>query len=428
MNRATKKSRKATTHLVEIEGLRIKLEEAQETLRAIRRGDIDGLLVQGERGNQVYTLQGADESYRTLVEAMHEGALILDEKGTVLYGNRRMAEILGRPLFEVIGASAADFVASDLRQTFSILVKDSQRGPLQQETLLRRSDQTLVPVQLSTSPAVFNSIRGICVLISDLTEHKSREADRYAEQRTAQEEIRRHATELESSNRELEAFIYSVSHDLRAPLRHIHRFSTLVQEDYANALGSEARDYLNRISLSAEQMDRLIEGLLDYSRLSRGEIVLQVVQTTAVVKDILGQLSEEVKQSGAEVTVEGRLEPVWGDLLLLSQALTNLVSNALKFVPPGRTPKVRIWTEDLGMKIRLWVEDQGIGISPKNRDNKLFRVFERLEGDRYPGTGIGLAIVKRAADRMGGTVGVESQEGKGSSFWIDLRKPSATTP
>jgi len=424
VNRAPKR-KKDTSRLMEIEGLRIKLGEAEETLRAIRRGDIDGLLVQGERGHQVYTLKGADESYRTLVEAMHEGALILDDKGTVLYGNRRVAEILGRPLSQVIGTQAADFVASDLRPAFLDLMRESRSGPRQQETLLRRLEQTLVPVQLSASPAVFDGIHGLCVLVSDLTEHKSREADRFAEQRTAQEEIRRHATELESSNRELEAFIYSVSHDLRAPLRHIHRFSTLVEEDYANALDAEARDYLCRISRSAEQMDRLIEGLLDYSRLSRGEIVLQVVQTAAVVKDVLGQLSEEIKQSQAEVTIEGRLEPVWGDLLLLTQALTNLASNALKFVAPGKHPKVRIWTEDRGMKIRLWVEDQGIGISLKNRDDKLFRVFERLEGDRYPGTGIGLAIVKRAADRMGGTVGVESAEGKGSSFWIDLRKPSA---
>ena len=409
---------------MEIEGLRIKLGEAEETLRAIRRGDVDGLLIQGEGGSQVYTLQGADESYRTLVEAMHEGALILDEHGTVLYGNRRAAEILGIRLSEVIGAGAAGFVASDLRPSFSLLLKESQTGPRQQETLLRRPDHTLVPVQLSASRALFNGVPGLCVLISDLTEHKNREADRTAEQRKAQEDIRRHASELESSNRELEAFIYSVSHDLRAPLRHIHRFSTLVQEDYANALDAEARDYLHRISLSAEQMDRLIEGLLDYSRLSRGEIVLQTVQTAAVVKDVLSQLSEEMQQSGAEVKVEGRLDPVWGDLLLLTQAMTNLISNALKFVPPGKHPRVRIWTEDLGPKRRIWVEDQGIGISLKNRDNKLFRVFERLEGDRYPGTGIGLAIVKRAAERMGGTIGVESDEGKGSSFWIELRKPS----
>jgi signal transduction histidine kinase len=147
-----------------------------------------------------------------------------------------------------------------------------------------------------------------------------------------------------------------------------------------------------------------------------------------VVKDVLGQLTEEVKQSHAEVTVEARLETVWGDLLLLTQALTNLISNALKFVLPGRPPKVRIWTEDRGAKVRLWVEDQGIGISLKNRDSKLFRVFERLEGERYPGTGIGLAIVKRAADRMGGSVGVESEEGKGSSFWIELNKSSPPTP
>jgi signal transduction histidine kinase len=109
----------------------------------------------------------------------------------------------------------------------------------------------------------------------------------------------------------------------------------------------------------------------------------------------------------------------------MTQAVNNLISNALKFVAPGATPRVRIRSEDRGSTVRFWVEDRGIGISAQNRDNKLFRVFERLGGDQYPGTGIGLAIVKRAADRMGGNVGVESEAGKGSRFWIELRSPGS---
>lgn len=420
MKRSPRKVRKPADELVEIEGLRIRLEEAEETLRAIRRGDVDGLLVQG---GQVFTLKGADESYRTLVEAMHEGAMILDPNEVILYGNRRLAEILGVPLSQVIGAHASDFVPQDLRGAFREMIADSQNGPRQQETAFRRPDHGLVPVQVSTSPAAFDRIRGLAVLVADLTEQKKREAARAAEQRAAQDEIQRHATELEASNQELEAFIYSASHDLRAPLRHVHRFSTMILEDYEKALGPEACEYLNRIAASAEQMDRLISGLLNYSRLSRGELTLQPIDTEALVKGVLQQLSEDVKGSHAEIAVEGRLEPVWGDLLLLTQAVSNLVANALKFVPPGAHPRVRIWTETRATGVRLWVEDRGIGISRQNQEKKLFRVFERLTGSEYPGTGIGLAIVKRATDRMGGTVGVESEPGRGSSFWIELRKP-----
>jgi len=428
MNRVGKKTKKSLSPLVEIEGLRIRLEEAEETLRAIRRGDIDGLVVQGSEGSQVYTLKGADESYRTLIEKMNEGALIVDGQFTILYANRRYAELLKIPLSEVIGAKAGDFVPTDLRSAFETLLAEGKEGPRQQETFLRRSDRRLVPVQVSASPARFEALSGLCVLITDLSDQKEREAARDTDQRNAQREVLRHSRELEASNRELEAFIYSVSHDLRAPLRHIHRFSTLVREDYAKTLDAEALDYLKRVSDSAEQMDRLIEGLLEYSRLSRGEIALRPIETSQVVEEVLRQLYEEAKESRAEITVETPLLPVWGDVLLLTQALTNLLSNALKFVASGSVPKVRLWSELRGSNVRLWIEDRGIGISRANQEKKLFRVFERLEGDHYPGTGIGLAIVKRAADRMGGSVGVESEIGKGSSFWIELRKPADPSP
>jgi len=428
MSPAQRKARKSRDPLLEIQELRLRLEEAEETLRAIRRGEVDGLVVQGHQGTQLYTLRGADESYRTLVEAMNEGALILDDNLTVLYGNRRISEILKLPLSQVIGTHAATFVPADLREAFAALMAESWIASLQRELVLRRSDQTLVPVQISTSPASFDGVRRLCVVISDLTDQKNREADRAAEQQVAQDEIQRHAIELEASNRELEAFIYSVSHDLRAPLRHIHRFSTLLQEDYSKTLGSEAQDILGRIGSAAEHMDGLIGGLLGYSKLSRGEITLQTVDTTAVVNEVLQQLSEDLKESGADLQVRAPLDPVRADLLLLGQAVSNLVSNAIKFVVQGKQPHIRIWTEDRGSLIRLWIEDQGIGISRQDQEKKLFRVFERLAGEEYPGNGIGLAIVKRAADRMGGSVGLESEPGEGSRFWIELQKPENSNP
>jgi len=428
MSPAQKKARKSRDLLLELRELRLKLEEAEETLRAIRSGDVDGLVIQGHQGTRLFTLKGADESYRTLVEAMNEGALILDANLIVLYGNRRISQILKLALSQVIGIHAPAFVPPDLRGAFTALMVESWTDSLQRELVLRRSDHTLVPVQISTSPASFDGVRRLCVVISDLTEQKSREADRAAEQQAAQDEIRRHAIELEASNRELEAFIYSVSHDLRAPLRHIHRFSTLLQEDYSKTLGPEAQDFLGRISSSAEHMDGLIGGLLGYSKLSRGEITLRTVDTTAVVNGVLQQLSEDLKESRADLQVRAPLDPVRADLLLLSQAVSNLVSNALKFVAKGKQPTIRIRTDDRGSRVRLWIEDQGIGISRQHLEKKLFRVFERLAGEEYPGTGIGLAIVKRAADRMGGSVGVESEPGKGSSFWIELQKPENSNP
>jgi len=130
-------------------------------------------------------------------------------------------------------------------------------------------------------------------------------------------------------------------------------------------------------------------------------------------------LGDELRQSEAKVDIRRPFQAVQGDGVLVSQALVNLMSNALKFVAPGRSPQLRLWSESSASRIRLWVEDNGIGISAADQA-RLFRVFERLAGASYPGTGIGLAIVKRAAERMGGSVGVESQTGEGSRFWIEL--------
>jgi signal transduction histidine kinase len=237
------------------------------------------------------------------------------------------------------------------------------------------------------------------------------------------QERRRAEEELRAANRELEAFSYSVSHDLRGPLRAITGFSEILLEEYADKLeGGMGRDCLNRIADGARQMDALIQDLLTFSRLGRDRIELTEVDPAEVLSESIARV--EVGQ--ADIAIQGPFAPLRANRVLLTQVFYNLISNAVKFVPPGVRPVVRIRSERHGERVRIWVEDNGIGIAPEYHD-RIFRVFERLNpSSGYPGTGIGLAIVRRAMERMGGKVGLESSPGQGSRFWIEL--PAASAP
>ncbi|GAO35644.1 hypothetical protein SCT_1035 [Sulfuricella sp. T08] len=254
---------------------------------------------------------------------------------------------------------------------------------------------------------------------------------------TLYDEVRAYVTQLEqrvaertadlaATNQELEAFSYSVAHDLRAPLRAMQGFAQALEEDYGNSLDPRGREYIGRIVTAAERMGTLIQDLLSYSQLTRAEIQLSPVSLAAAVKVALAQLDSEIGKTGARITAIPALPEVMGHAPTLAQIISNLLSNAIKFVPSGIQPQVRILTEDRGERVCLWIEDNGIGISPEHQ-SRIFRVFERLHGiETYPGTGIGLAIVHKGAERMGGEAGVESETGKGSRFWVELDKPPTT--
>jgi two-component system sensor histidine kinase/response regulator len=235
-------------------------------------------------------------------------------------------------------------------------------------------------------------------------------------------EQERKFSELEEVKRELDGFAYTVAHDLRSPLRAMSGFSEALLEEYADKLDLTGRDYATRILESARRMDSLIQDLLAYSRLSRGDIVLQAVDLGSILHEILTQMSPELKERRATVNLAEPLPRVTAHPVLLNQILTNLLSNAIKFMGPGVDPHVRVRAEGSADGVRVWVEDNGIGISAEHHE-RIFRVFERLHlQERYPGTGIGLAIVRRAVERLHGQAGVESELGKGSRFWISLKR------
>jgi PAS domain S-box-containing protein len=225
--------------------------------------------------------------------------------------------------------------------------------------------------------------------------------------------------QLEEINQELKAFTYTISHDLKAPLRAIQGFATALEEDYGEELDELGTEYTHRLITSAQYMDRLIQDLLVYSRLSRSEIRLSLIDLSTVIARAIAALETQIESTQAQIIVANSLGNIWGNETILIQVVSNLISNAIKFVDSDTTARVEIKSEIRRDFIRLWIEDNGIGIKPEHQQ-RIFRVFERLHGNEtYPGTGIGLAIASKGMMRLSGKIGVESDFTSGSRFWIE---------
>ena len=233
-------------------------------------------------------------------------------------------------------------------------------------------------------------------------------------------ERRRAEEQLRETVQELEAFSYSIAHDMRAPLRSMQGFAEILNNEHAEGLDSEAKDYLERIAKAARRMDALILDILNYSKVGHGELTLRPVDVGLLIEEITSTYPT-LRPEYADIKVDGSIPPVMGNEAALTQIVSNLLGNAVKFVAPGVRPRVTVRSETDNGTVRLWFEDNGIGIPPRLHA-RLFRIFSRLQRrEDYEGTGIGLAIVRKAAERMNGSVGLESAEGQGSRFWVLLK-------
>jgi PAS domain S-box-containing protein len=274
----------------------------------------------------------------------------------------------------------------------------------------------------------------IYIFARDITTRKEHEAA--IEQLNTQLEHR--VQQLTDANAELEAFNYTISHDLRSPLRSMQGFAQALVEDCSAELGDTGRNYTRRIMTSSQYMDTLLQDLLKYSRLSRTEMDRAQLDLQAIVNEVVESLNREIRDKSATIEVPVPLLSVCGNLSAVKQVLANLLTNALKFVPPERHPHIIITTTTQQLNpplpessaaaappesVRISIQDNGIGIATEHQE-KIFGLFERLHNSTtYPGTGVGLAIVRKAVERMGGRVGLQSQPGEGSRFWVEL--PSA---
>ncbi len=271
--------------------------------------------------------------------------------------------------------------------------------------------------------------RKVAILFTNITERRAAEAALLE----AKNNIARHSLELElvvdertralqATIGELEAFSYSVSHDMRAPLRSMQSYAQFLVEEYAGKLDEKATDYLQQIMRSGNRLDRLIQDVLSYTRILHSKAPMQPVNLDRLVRDIIETIpnGQPIK---AEVIILTPLPDVSGNEALLAQCVSNLLSNGVKFVRPGATPHLEISAQTMDDAwIRISFKDDGIGIAAEDHA-RIFRLFERVHASAdYEGTGIGLTIVRKAVERMAARVGFESEPGKGSNFWIELNQ------
>jgi PAS domain S-box-containing protein len=233
--------------------------------------------------------------------------------------------------------------------------------------------------------------------------------------------VQERTTQLQASLSSVEELLYTIAHDLRAPNRHMQSFAQLLLLEHADRLDDTGRDYLSRISAAAARNDELIRDLLEYGRLSHEAVALAPVDLQQTVQAVLRTVAGEIQRRRAHVQFGREWPRVVANERLLEQILTNFVTNALTYAPPDREPEITISAESEGGKAVLRVQDNGIGIPP-DQIGRVFEPFIRLPNmTNAPGTGMGLAIVKKAAERLNGAVGADSTPGKGSCFWLQLQ-------
>lgn len=326
-----------------------------------------------------------------------------------LSGRLDFAELIHPEDVERVKAEVADHFSTgidDYRQIYRLRKSDGQWIWVDDRTWLRRSDDGTV-----------THIYGVVLDITD--QHLAAEAlrDANAELETR---VAARTAELEAVNRELEAFSYSVSHDLKAPLRGIDGYAHILLEDYADRLDDEGRRLLGNVCRGVDQMHRLIGDMLAYSRLERQTLVSLAVELQPLVEEVANAIDEGGLLESAELSIDMGGLAVCADRNGLAMVLRNLLGNALKFHAPGQMPVVRVSARRDGALVRIDVSDQGIGFDMKYHE-RIFDIFQRLHrAEDYPGTGVGLAMVKRAVLRMGGRVYGRSTPGEGACFSVEL--------
>jgi PAS domain S-box-containing protein len=597
MSEPKKDNRTKAGLIEEIAELRARLDEAEQTLDAIRTGSVDALVVAGPQGEQIYSLTGAEQVYRVIIEAMNEGALTMDLGGYILFCNRRFCDMVKTPMEAIVGKRLTNFAAPAQQPAIRSLVADAQAGPVRRRLVLQASGAPL-SVQLSANLLVAATPPCICMVISDLTELEAsansikvlheqqraleesraelgvqlrrmvrlheistllassedldsllkaiveasieitgadmgsiqlideagdlriaahaglsqpfleyfsdirpevhvvcghaiagsarvviddvtespalqnspaldvlaaagirafqttpligrageivgmftthyrracrpdeadlrildllaRQAADLIERMRVMEALNERSEQLEAANKELESFSYSVSHDLRAPLRAIDGYSRMILTRHADRFDEEARDKFNVIRQSTRIMGQLIDDLLAFSRVGRAELSTSTVDTG----ELIGEVWEEIKKENPERRLTLKIAeppPCRGDRGLIRQVFVNILSNAVKFTRGREEALIEAGGDDKNGEVVYYIRDNGAGFDMRYHD-RLFGVFQRLHSTgEFEGTGVGLAIVQRIILRHGGRVWAEGEVDRGACFYVAL--------
>jgi len=367
-------------------------------------------------------LRESEEAYRTLIEVSMDAIFVnrggkisyINTSGLKLFGADSADKILGRSPFEFFHPDYHDLI----KERISKMIVNHLPAGLIEEKIVQL-DGTVVDVETTATPFMFQGDYSIQVILRDISERKKAEEAIMLLNEDLEKRVIDRTSQLENAMKELEAFSYSVSHDLRAPLRAINGYSGLLREDYGTLLDEEGRRLCARIASNAEHMSQLIDDLLDFSRVNRTELSRSEINMKHIVDSIYNELTASSGR-GQIRFILGDLPPAYGDPSTLKQVISNLISNAIKYSSKSENPVIEAGHMRENGEIVYFIRDNGIGFDMKYI-NKLFGVFQRLNNsEEFEGNGVGLAIVQRVINRHGGRIWAEGIPGEGATFYFTL--------
>lgn len=364
----------------------------------------------------------SEDLSRLLLEVSELAIIMIDGTGIIKSWNRGAEEIYGFPADEVLGKSV-QFLYSQGEGQFratDYLNQTQKTGRLEHKEWQPKKDGSLFHASIIITPLWKENgeLKGFSYTTRDITLQTRLERENKALQNHLEEKVRRRTRELEVVNKELEAFSYSVSHDLRAPLRAIIGFSKILIEDYESALDTDGKRYLNNIFKNADLMGQLIDDLLKFSKMSRLEVVADSVDMRQLVDMAIKEI---LPTPGENYSFEIKdIPPCRGDAGMLRQVWVNLIDNAIKYSSKTKNPRIEIGGRQEGNESLYYVIDNGVGFDMKYA-NKLFGVFQRLHSnDEFEGTGLGLALIQRIVHKHNGKITAAAEPGKGATFYFTI--------
>ena len=392
----------------ELQELRLQLEDANDTIHAIRTGMVDAFVVQGEDGHQLYTLKNADQTFRVLIEKMQEGAITLNKDGIILYCNSSFAEMAGIQLDKVIGTHFNQFIKGITFTGLNDIIVDGQFTDYKTEDTLMCSNGSVLPVLLSLTNLSLEDGTALSVICTDLT---------------AQKDAQRKATDIDNQRKAIQQkdeFIGIASHELKTPLTSLKAYMQLIAAYNKEHIPEQIKTFIAKAQLSVSKLQTLVNDLLDVSKIQAGK--LDFSTGPVYVNKLVSSCIESALYMFPDYNITFSPKEdyvVNGNTERLEQVLMNMINNAVKYSPTSKD--VILDVKKVDNNVRISVTDFGIGLSPEQQD-KIFERFYRVDDKNFmvSGLGMGLYISKEIIKNHRGSIGVVSQINEGATFYILL--------